>query len=79
MPKDPNNTDKRAVYLLLPLFIQDNKGEADKETIEATRFDEIWDVLTSLKGFDPIFAKIMDRISKKTGRKVDHDLLEDKC
>ena len=73
MRKDPNNKDKRVGYVLLPLFIEDNKGETDKEAIEATCFDEIWDVLTSLKEFDPILAKIMDKMSEDRGRKIDYD------
>ena len=63
MRKDPNNKNNRVVYVLLPLFIEDKKGETDNEAIEATCFDEIWDVLTSLKEFDPILDKIMNKMS----------------
>ena len=73
MRKDPNNKNKRVGYVLLPLFIEDNRGETDKEAIEATCFDEIWDVLTSLKEFDPILAKIIDKMSDDRGRRVDYD------
>ena len=70
---DPNNKNKREGYVLLPHFIEYNKGETDKEAIEATCFDEIWDVLTSLKAFDSILAKIIDKMSEDRGRKVDYD------
>ncbi|MCX7165582.1 MAG: Helicase associated domain protein [Rhodocyclales bacterium] len=59
--------DKKAGTIVLPVFI--SAGENAEETIEASHFKPIWDVLNALKAHDDVLAAELDQIRTELGRK----------
>jgi len=59
--------DKKAGTIVLPVFIA--AGENAEDTIEASNFKPIWDVLNALKAHDDVLACELDQIRTELGRK----------
>ena len=59
--------DKKAGTIVLPVFIA--AGENAEETIEASYFKPIWEVLNALKAHDDVLAYELDQIRTELGRK----------
>ena len=59
--------DKKAGTIVLPVFIA--AGENAEDTIEASNFKPIWDVLNALKAHDDVLACELDQIRTEMGRK----------
>ncbi len=59
--------DKKAGTVVLPVFIA--AGQNAKDTIEASNFKPIWDVLNALKAHDDVLACELDQIRTELGRK----------
>ena len=59
--------DKNLGTIVLPVFIAAGKNAA--ETIEASNFKPIWDVLNALKAHDDVLACELDQIRTDMGRK----------
>jgi len=59
--------DKKAGTIVLPVFIAD--GQNAEDTIEASNFKPIWEVLDALKAHDDVLACELDQIRTEMGRK----------
>ncbi len=59
--------DKKAGTIVLPVFIA--AGENAEDTIEASNFKPIWDVLNALKAHDDVLACELDQLRTELGRK----------
>ena len=59
--------DKKAGTIVLPVFIA--AGQNAEDTIEASNFKPIWDVLNALKAHDDVLAYELDQIRTEMGRK----------
>jgi superfamily II DNA or RNA helicase len=61
--------DKKAGTIVLPVFIE--AGDSPAESIEASNFKPIWDVLNALKAHDDVLSAEMDQIRTEMGRRGD--------
>lgn len=61
------SSEKKAGTIVLPVFLGAGKTAAD--TIEASNFKSIWDVLNALKAHDDVLACELDQIRTELGRK----------
>jgi len=59
--------DKKAGTIVLPVFIA--AGENAEDTIAASHFKPIWDVLNALKAHDDVLAFELDQVRTELGRK----------
>jgi len=59
--------DKRAVTIVLPVFIA--AGQNIEDTIEASNFKPIWEVLNALKAHDDILAYELNKFRTELGKK----------
>ncbi len=59
--------DKKAGTIVLPVFIA--AGQNAEDTIEASHFKPIWDVLNALKAHDDVLAYELDQIRTGLGKK----------
>lgn len=59
--------DKKTGTIVLPVFIA--AGESAEDTIEASNFKPVWDVLNALKAHDDVLADELDQIRTEMGRK----------
>ena len=59
--------DKKVGTIVLPVFIA--AGQNAEDTIEASNFKPIWDVLNALKAHDDVLACELDQIRTELGRK----------
>ena len=59
--------DKKAGTIVLPVFIA--AGQNAEDTIEASNFKPIWEVLDALKAHDDVLACELDQIRTEMGRK----------
>ena len=67
--------DKKAGTIVLPVFIAAGKDAED--TIEASHFKPIWDVLNALKAHDDVLACELDQIRTEMGRQADKNVNAD--
>lgn len=69
--------NKTTGTIVLPVFIED--GDTPSESIEASNFKPIWEVLNALKAHDDVLSAELDQIRTKMGRSgvsnVDPDAL----
>lgn len=61
------SADKKVGTIVLPVFIA--AGQNAEDTIEASNFKPIWDVLNALKAHDDVLACELDQIRTELGRK----------
>jgi predicted helicase len=59
--------DKKVGTIVLPVFIA--AGENAEDTIAASNFKPVWDVLNALKAHDDVLADELDQIRTEMGRK----------
>jgi len=59
--------DKKVGTIVLPVFIA--AGQNAEDTIEASNFKPIWDVLNALKAHDDVLACELDQLRTELGRK----------
>ncbi|MFA6015458.1 MAG: Helicase associated domain protein [Gallionellaceae bacterium] len=67
--------DKRAGTIVLPVFIA--YGENAEDTIEASNFKPVWDVLNALKAHDDVLAAELDQIRTEMGRQANKNVNTD--
>jgi superfamily II DNA or RNA helicase len=60
-------------YILVPLFIEQEKGESVDEAKERTDFSEVWDVLQALKEQDEVLKEIIRQMREEKGQKKGFD------
>ncbi|MDD2915626.1 MAG: Helicase associated domain protein [Gallionella sp.] len=61
------SADKKIGTIVLPVFIA--AGENAEDTIEASYFKPVWDVLNALKAHDDVLADELDQLRTELGRK----------
>jgi superfamily II DNA or RNA helicase len=61
------STNKTAGTIVLPVFIE--VGDTPLESIEASNFKPIWEVLNALKAHDDVLAAELDQIRTELGRR----------
>ncbi|MDP2784211.1 MAG: Helicase associated domain protein [Sulfurimicrobium sp.] len=67
--------DKKAGTIVLPVFIA--AGGNAEDTIEASNFKPVWDVLNALKAHDDVLADELDQIRTELGRKPGAGISDD--
>lgn len=65
MRKAPGKTTG---YVLVPLFVEQAKGETIEEALARTDFDEIWSVLQAMQEQDDLLAEIIRQMREEQGR-----------
>ena len=60
--------DKTTGYVLVPLYLEQPRGETVEEAVKRGGFDEIWNVLQSLKEHDDVLADIIRELREERGR-----------
>jgi predicted helicase len=68
MRKDRENPDKVTGYVLVPLFVEQAKGETIAEALARTEFDEVWNVLQAMQEQDDMLAEIIRQMREEHGR-----------
>ena len=69
------SADKKAGTIVLPVFIA--AGQNAEDTIEASNFKPIWDVLNALKAHDDVLACELDQTRTEMGRQADKSVNAD--
>ncbi|PYL26590.1 MAG: hypothetical protein DMF37_01580, partial [Verrucomicrobia bacterium] len=59
---------KTTGYVLVPLFVEQVKGETIEEAIARTEFDEVWNVLQAMQEQDDMLAEIIRQMREERGR-----------
>jgi predicted helicase len=67
MRKSPG---KEIGYVLVPLYLEQLEGESLEEAVARTNFEEIWDILQSLKEQDDVLADLIREMSEDKGRGI---------
>jgi predicted helicase len=59
---------KTTGYVLVPLFVEQAKGETIEEALARTEFDEVWNVLQAMQEQDETLAEIIRQMREERGR-----------
>jgi superfamily II DNA or RNA helicase len=65
MRKSPG---KEIGYVLVPLYLEQKDGETLEEAVARTNFEEVWDILQSLKEQDEVLADLIRDMAEAKGR-----------
>ena len=65
MRKSPG---KEIGYVLVPLYLEQREGETLEDAVARTNFEEVWDILQSLKEKDEVLADLIREMSEAKGR-----------
>ena len=55
-------------YVLVPLYVEQTRGETVEQAVARSKFDEVWRVLQSLKEHDDLLAQIISEMRMERGR-----------
>ena len=59
---------KTTGYILIPLFVEQTKGETIEQALARTEFDEVWNVLQAMQEQDETLAEIIRQMREERGR-----------
>lgn len=59
---------KTTGYVLVPLFVEQAKGETIEQALARTEFDEVWNVLQAMQEQDETLAEIIRQMREERGR-----------
>ncbi len=59
---------KTTGYILIPLFVEQAKGETIEQALARTEFDEVWNVLQAMQEQDEKLAEIIRQMREERGR-----------
>jgi superfamily II DNA or RNA helicase len=59
---------KTTGYVLVPLFVEQAKGETIEEALARTEFDEVWNVLQAMQEQDDILSTAIKEMREERGR-----------
>ncbi|MCX6981027.1 MAG: Helicase associated domain protein [Verrucomicrobia bacterium] len=59
---------KTTGYVLVPLFVEQAKGETIEEALARTEFDEVWNVLQAMQEQDDMLATAIKEMREERGR-----------
>ncbi|MCY2996009.1 MAG: Helicase associated domain protein [Planctomycetota bacterium] len=65
MRKSPS---KQIGYVLVPLFVEEHRGESIQEALKRTGFHFVWDVLEAMLEQDEGFAEVIRKMREERGR-----------
>jgi superfamily II DNA or RNA helicase len=65
MRKSPG---KEIGFVLVPLYLEQREGETLEEAVARTNFEEVWDILQSLKEQDEVLADLIREMAEAKGR-----------
>ena len=57
-------------YILVPLFVEQAKGESIEEAVQRTEFDEVWNVLQAMREQDDVLADQIRCMAEQKARKL---------
>jgi superfamily II DNA or RNA helicase len=55
-------------YILIPLYLEQKAGESLEEAVARANFEEVWDILQSLKEQDEVLADLIREMAEAKGR-----------
>ena len=58
---------KEVGYVLVPLYLEQREGETLEEAVARTNFEEVWDILQSLKEQDEVLSILIREMSESIG------------
>jgi predicted helicase len=58
---------KQIGYVLVPLYLEQREGETLEEAVARTNFEEVWDILQSLKEQDEVLSILIREMSESIG------------
>jgi superfamily II DNA or RNA helicase len=58
---------KKFGYVLVPLYVEKERGESIKEAVKRGNFDEVWNVLRKLQEHDDLLAQIISEMRMQRG------------
>ena len=64
---------KTTGYVLVPLFVEQAKGETIEQALARTEFDEVWNVLQAMQEQDETLAEIIRYVGEQKGRGLGFD------
>ena len=64
---------KTTGYVLVPLYVEQTRGESIEQAIERAEFDEIWQVLQSLQEQDDVLAEGISLLCANRGKRLGFD------
>jgi superfamily II DNA or RNA helicase len=64
---------KETGYVLIPLYLEQKAGESLEEAVARTNFEEVWDILQSLKEQDEVLADLIREMAEAKGRGKGYD------
>ena len=67
MRKSPE-TGKKLGYVLVPLYVEQARGESIEEAVMRSDFDEVWNVLNRLQEHDDVLAQIISEMRIERGK-----------
>ena len=68
MRLDRGNAAKTTGYILVPLFVEQAKGESVEDAVQRGEFDEVWNVLQAMQEQDDVLADIIRQMREERGR-----------
>ncbi len=60
-------------YVLVPLYVEQTRGETVEQAVVRSKFDEVWRVLQSLKEHDDLLAQVIADMRIERGRTGGYD------
>lgn len=60
-------------YVLVPLYVEQTRGETVEDAVARSKFDEVWRVLQSLKEHDDLLAQIISDMRMERGQTGGYD------
>ncbi len=64
---------KTTGYVLVPLFVEEVKGESIEDAVARAKFDEVWNVLQAMQEQDDVLADIICQMRQERGRTKSFD------
>jgi len=68
-----SSKNKTTGYVLVPLFLEMDKGETVEEAVEKGKFEEIWSVLQAMKEQDSTLSEIIRQMRENVGKTGNFD------
>ena len=64
---------KACGYILIPLFVEQAKGETLEAALARAEFEEVWDVLQAMQEQDDVLADIISQMRAEYGKRKGYD------
>jgi predicted helicase len=63
-----DETNKKVGYVLVPIYVEQERGESIKEAVLRSNFDEVWRVLQAMKEQDELLAQSVKEMQVERGK-----------